>query len=439
MADWTNDALELFRSHAIDPDVASAVGVREEAGHLVYPTGKRRGFNGTGHLNQLGKQVKPWWVNGRDAGSAVLVTEGETDGLAATSALTATPSPFANLPALALPGCQYPPEKLAKGLAHYKVREAYIALDADDAGRKARDRIIRTLSARGIKPIPVTLPDGEDLASWLMAGGDLANLLADSEAAAEMARTGPSFADIADEPLGWLWRQRIPTRTLTVVAGDPEQGKSLFTCSLAADVSRAGKPVLMANAEDEPARIRERLRACEADLGQIRPVEHLSLPGDTQRLREQVAETGAQLVTIDPYNAFLEDHVSAVRDQQVRAALRPLIDIARDFDCAVVLVCHLNRESKDEAPIYRIPVGLRGVARSILSMERDEDCSRLKHIKSSYGDRQPAIAYRFDGARLVGMGGGNKGAPAQATAAHPSESRDGSSLILDYRQEYDEE
>lgn len=427
---WGDEALALFESHAINPNVAEAAGVAEENGSLVYPTGKRRSLNGKGHLNPTGQRVRAWWVHRGAGESSVLLTEGETDGLAAHSALSKDGNPFAGLPILAVPGCQYPPDTLAHGLLGYGIKTAYVCFDADAPGNEARDRAVRVLRDRGLRAIPVPLPRDEDLASWLAAGGDLANLIADSEASYEVTRKGFSFADVQITPVEWLWPRRIPIASLTVIAGDPEQGKSLFTCGLAAEVSQKGDTVLMANAEDSSQRVAERLKASGAVLGNIYPVEFLSLPGGCDRLREQVATTEAKLVTIDPYNAFLEDHVSAVKDQQIRGALAPLLAIARDYDCAVVVVCHLNREG-DGSAIYRIPVGLRGSARSILSLVRGDEHTRLVHTKSSYDEKQPDLAYAFEQNRLVPLGN----ARLSDLPEGMKEERDGSDLIWSWDDE----
>ncbi len=416
---WTDKATSLFRSRAIDPEVAYESGVREENGQLVYPTGKVRSFNGA-HRNPPA-HVRPWWVF-KGEGDTVLLTEGETDGLAARTSLAKSPSAtgYAALSVLAVPGCQYPPARLRQGLVHYGLKVAYVAYDSDQAGRKARERVLRELEQAGIAAIPVVLPDGEDLASWLASGGDLASLLADSEAAYEVARKGVTFAEVPDSPLRWLWRERIPAGNLTVIAGDPEQGKSMFTCLLAAELSARGEEVLMANAEDSPARVRDRLLAAGADLTRVRPVEGLVLPDGVERLRQQVIDTGASLVVLDPYTAYLADRINAVRDAQVRAALLPLVRLAEEHGTAVVIVCHLLRGDSEGNPIYRIPVGLRGIARSILSMRRGDGVTKLLHSKSAYGERQPPLTYQFDGARLIG---GSRRAKA---------GRDGSTLILDY-------
>lgn len=436
---WSEEALTLFRERAIDPDVAASAGVTEDisTGHLVYPTGKRRSLNGgQKHDQPHGQPVKPWPLNWTSPASAVLVTEGETDGLAAHTAMGDKPSPFAGTPILALPACTYPPERLVHGLINHRTKDAFIALDADEAGRQATAKFTQALEARGIRGIPVELPDGFDLAAWLVDGGDLPNALADAEAAYTRERQGISFADVQVEPIEWLWRKGIPRASVTVCAADPGMGKSTWTCVLAAELSRSGLTTLMANAEDPPARVRERLAASGADLGQVRPVDGLVLPDHTDRLREQATETNADLITIDPYNAYLADGINALRDQQVRGALAPLLSIAKAQNCAIVIVCHLNRSGDEENPIYRIPVGLRGIARSILMMQVEGNTTRLIHRKSSYGPLMEDIKYQFEDGGLTEEDGDQQSAVGSRDNACPASSpavqREGSTEIWNF-------
>src|SRR5438477_4479859 len=83
------------------------------------------------------------------------------------------------------------------------------------------------------------------------------------------------------EELTWLWPKRIAAGKLTLIDGDPEQGKSLLTLDLAARVS-SGKPFPDGHSPGEPASVLligsedglkdtvvPRLRAARADLSRV--------------------------------------------------------------------------------------------------------------------------------------------------------------------------
>jgi hypothetical protein len=430
---WSDAALALFAARAIDPAVATAADVYEERGALLYRNGRYRPLDGH-TLNTKGIPPAPLWVPQKPAEMpSLLLTEGETDALAAATVLTnGKAGPFKGLPILALPGCNYPRDSLTKTLRYYRTEQAFVCFDADGQvggearsakGRGAAAKVRVALEASGIRAIPVELPDGFDLAAWLADGGDLPNALADAEAAYTRQRQGISFAEVEDEAIRWVWRRRVLGDRPTVIAADPGMGKSTWTCVLAAELSREGKTVLMANAEDPPPRVRARLVAAGADLSRVRPVDGLVLPDHTDRLREQALETGADLITIDPYNAYLADGINALRDQQVRHALAPLLSIATETGCGIVIVCHLNRGGDEEAPIYRIPVGVRGIAGSILMMQVEGHTTRLIHRKSNYGPLMEDVVYSFENGGLT-----ENGTP------EPHVERDGSTEVRDYSQ-----
>ena len=94
-------------------------------------------------------------------------------------------------------------------------------------------------------------------------------------------------ADVKPEKLDFLWLDRIPKGTITLIGGRPGQGKSLFTTCLAAQVTKRGGAVIMSNPEDQLASVKvPRLIAAEADprLVHFWPGK-LRLPGDVDRAR----------------------------------------------------------------------------------------------------------------------------------------------------------
>lgn len=174
MSGWSEQAQELFRSHAIDPDVAARVGVREVDGGIEYPGGRVRDLTGDGPKMKQppGVALGPWIPDGRSvAGELVLVCEGETDALAALTALDADGAPI-NPVVVCLPGSSFPVDRLAAGLQ--AADAVYLAFDNDEAGRKATDAALQALT---VPTEIVLLPEGCDLSDWIMRGGKLLEAL----------------------------------------------------------------------------------------------------------------------------------------------------------------------------------------------------------------------------------------------------------------------
>jgi hypothetical protein len=232
-----------------------------------------------------------------------------------------------------------------------------------------------------------------------------------------------AVADLAPQPVTWLWPGRFPAGKLSLLMGDPQLGKSLLTLDLCARLS-AGRPwpddtpgsgpaaALVINGEDgEADTIRPRLHSAGADLGRcfvLTPRDTdagppLSLPGQTGALHSTLEQTHARLVVIDPVGAFLAPGVILASDQSVRRALRPLALLAEAHGCAVLLVLHLNKRGVGRA-IYRGlgSIGLVAACRSAWLVAADPKAKGravFAQVKNNLGPPAASLAYeiRADG------------------------------------------
>jgi len=230
------------------------------------------------------------------------------------------------------------------------------------------------------------------------------------------------LADLAAEPVSWLWPGRLAAGKLALIDGDPNQGKSLLTLDLAARFStgqalpdgyRPEKPapVLLMSGEDGiEDTIMPRLQAAGADLSRVhvfkgrRHGQHWRLPtfpDDGDLLQQIIRDTGAQLVVADPFLAFLGNHLSALNDQMVRQALTPLAGTAEATRAAIVLVRHLNKGGNGQRAIYRGSgsIAFIGSARTAFLVGRDPeepDLHLFACTKNNLGSMPPALGYRIE-------------------------------------------
>jgi putative DNA primase/helicase len=219
----------------------------------------------------------------------------------------------------------------------------------------------------------------------------------------------------------WLWPGKIPLGKLTLLAGDPELGKSFLTVDMAARITR-GLPwpdgtesisgsVIFMNAEDElEDTVCPRLEKAGADLEKCSAlaaarseedglVHPLSLGHDLAVLREALqAKPDCRLVVIDPISAYLGP-IDGNSNTEVRGLLFPLAQLAAEHQVAVVAVTHLNKSGMGQA-IYRAIGSLAFVAaaRSAWVVVRDpHDANRqlFLNAKSNLASKFPGLAYRF--------------------------------------------
>lgn len=231
------------------------------------------------------------------------------------------------------------------------------------------------------------------------------------------------LSDVQPERVSWLWPGRIPLGKLTILDGDPGNGKSTLTLDIAARVSLGTEMpdgthsyvdgpagVVLLSAEDGLGdTIRPRLDAANADVSMITAItgtvsddgseDGFTLPQDLPHLCEAIISTGARLVIIDPIMAFLDGDTNSFRDQDVRRALAPLASIAEDTRAAILVVRHLNKAGAGN-PLYRGggSIAFIGAARSGLLVAVDPDDSERRIMavtKSNLAAPVPSLAYRL--------------------------------------------
>src|SRR5437870_6295798 len=186
----------------------------------------------------------------------------------------------------------------------------------------------------------------------------------------------------APRPVPWLWPGRIAAGRLTLIDGEPDQGKSFVTLGLAArltaghtlpDGSRSSEPfsVLLLSGEDNREdTIVPRLLAAGADLQRVHFWDEALLgapvfPEACPRLQQVLEGTRAGLVVVDPFFAFLAQEIGSLNDFMIRRALQPLARVAELTQAAIVLIRHLSKVGVTRQAIYR---GLGSIA--ILGMAR---------------------------------------------------------------------
>ena len=232
---------------------------------------------------------------------------------------------------------------------------------------------------------------------------------------------GVLMRDVRRETVSWLWRNRIPFGKVTLLDGDPGQGKTTLALAIAAALTRGYK--LPGNdAPLEPAgvvvviledglgdTIRPRLEAVGADLTKVwaltevptdegpRPI---TLPDDICVLERAVEFMGAKLVIIDPLMGVLSGKLDSYRDQDVRRALTPLARFAERTEVAVLLNRHFTKLPGGN-PLYRGSgsIGIIAAARSGLLIAPDPDDPSLRVLastKSNLGPPPPSLRFSLE-------------------------------------------
>jgi len=205
-----------------------------------------------------------------------------------------------------------------------------------------------------------------------------------------------SLSEVESRQIEWLWPGRLALGKVTLLAGDPGLGKSLISTDMAARISE-GKSwpdgseikqgeVLIISAEDDPAdTIKPRLEAANGDINKVKVLEAIltmsddcvkkeffDLSNGIKPLEEVLSKGSFKLVIVDPITAFL-DKIKSHNNSDVRSALRPLTEVARSYQVAVLAVSHLNKGS--EQPQYRVmgSLAFTAAARSVWIVIKDKN------------------------------------------------------------------
>ncbi len=222
------------------------------------------------------------------------------------------------------------------------------------------------------------------------------------------------FNNVQCKNVEWLWYPYIPYGKITIIQGDPGDGKSTFALNLASIVSNGYEipftgmkikacPVVYQNCEDGTEdTICPRLIACGANLDKIAYIEEYdsSLTMDDERLEKVVEETGARLLILDPIQAYFGSNTDMNRAGDIRPIMNKLAQMAERTNCAVVLVGHMSK-GKNGNVLYRSlgSIDIPAAARSVLllsKLEGEPDCRIVTQIKSNLAPIGNSFVFRLE-------------------------------------------
>ena len=230
------------------------------------------------------------------------------------------------------------------------------------------------------------------------------------------------YKDIEQTSVEWLWFPYIPFGKLTIIQGNPGEGKTYFAMMLtAACTNRKLFPnmediepfnVIYQTAEDGMGdTIKPRLVEAGADLSRVMVIddseEVLTLSDD--RIEKAVRQNHVRLVIIDSVQAFIGADVDINRANEVRPVFRKLGMIAEKTSCAIVLIGHLNKSSGTQSTYRGLgSIDIMAAVRSLIfigKVRKDPTTRVLIHEKSSLAPPGETMAFKLgdeEGFRWVG-------------------------------------
>lgn len=238
------------------------------------------------------------------------------------------------------------------------------------------------------------------------------------------------------EQIEWLLYPFIPFGKVTIIQGDPGEGKTTMVLQIIAKLTR-GEPILLNKksqkeaqqdseenlkqevlSQDNPMQpvnviyqtaedglgdtIKPRLLAAGADCSRVLVIDDREQPLTMLdvRLEEAIMQTKARMVVLDPIQGFLGTDVDMHRANEIRPLMKRMAVLAEKCHCAIILIGHMNKNSNGKSSYRGLgSIDFQAAARSVLIVGRlkDEPETRVMcHVKSSLAPEGKSVAFRLD-------------------------------------------
>ncbi len=204
-----------------------------------------------------------------------------------------------------------------------------------------------------------------------------------------------NMSDVMTCQVDWLWYPFIPYGKLTIIQGDPGDGKSTLILNIAARLSNGEgldeemtpiEPmnVIYQTAEDGLAdTVKPRLEQAGADCSRISIIDESekSVSMVDERLEEAIIKQKAKLLILDPIQAYLGSGTDMNRANEARDMTKKLGALAEKTGCAIVLIGHMNKAGGNKAAYRGMgSIDFFAVARSVLLVGRIEGQDNMRAV-----------------------------------------------------------
>ena len=305
------------------------------------------------------------------------------------------------------------------------VERVFLCLDADKAGEDACKRLAALLPDNvSVTRIQPCMKDWNDV---LVHRAEIPNrnyfksIVLKEPSKPEMVKI-IRMSDVELTSVDWLWKPYLPFGKLSVLQGNPGEGKTYFAMHLAAACTN-GKllpnmermepfNVIYQTAEDGLGdTVKPRLIEAGADLDRVLVIDDsdVQLTLSDERIEKAIIENNARLVIIDPIQAYLGADVDMNRANEVRPIFMRLGQVAQRTGCAILLIGHLNKAAGMQSLQRGLgSIDIAAAVRSVMfigKLKHDPTMRILTHEKSSLAPPGASLAFSLGdegGFRWVG-------------------------------------
>ena len=221
------------------------------------------------------------------------------------------------------------------------------------------------------------------------------------------------MSDVETEKVRWLWYPYIPFGKVTMIQGDPGDGKTTAVLAIASAVTTGtmlpeGREkvgpidVIFQTAEDGLGdTVKPRLEQANADCSRVIVIDETdkALSFLDERIEIAIEQTGAKLFILDPLQAYLGAGVDMHRANEVRPVMNRIKAIAERTGCAIVIIGHLNKGASKSQYRGLGSIDIQASARSVLTIGRIKGEKYLRAMaqgKNSVAPEGDTIGFYLD-------------------------------------------
>jgi len=228
-----------------------------------------------------------------------------------------------------------------------------------------------------------------------------------------------NMENVEVEEIEWLIYPFIPYGKVTIIQGDPGEGKTTMVLQITAKLTR-GEAILPDSLKNQSQKvepvnviyqtaedglgdtIKPRLLAAGADCSRVLVIDDSEQPLTMldYRLEEAIIKTNARMVILDPIQGFLGADVDMHRANEIRPLMKKISGLAEKYHCAIVLIGHMNKNSGGKSSYRGLgSIDFQAAARSVLIVGRVKNEPEIRvvcHVKSSLAPEGKSIAFRLN-------------------------------------------
>jgi hypothetical protein len=227
--------------------------------------------------------------------------------------------------------------------------------------------------------------------------------------------------DVVEQPVDWIWEDRIARAEITILTGDPGAGKSFMAVKIAAELSKGldpftgkkfGKPLRTIYATNEASTehttkpryrlangAKNSLHILNGALGKGGNAKDIVF-ADLRPLEQLIKKTKADLVVFDPLQAYFGPDADSYKANEVRPLMSNVLKLAKKYSIGIVIIRHMAKAGGGRA----IGRGLGSIDFSatvriefmIGTRAGEDDEKHMLPVKNNIGPMAEGLCYHIE-------------------------------------------